>query len=142
VSLRPCSACSERPVGQKLSSCYWSWNRADRSRVAYLQRLCITCFCMRVLPMIGLEYGAEIMCPLCHSPSGDDMDPVYCKVYVPGQVEQALELPTCPKCAVALRSQAIEGATQLDDRNTGFGGQAPEQSAQDTWSSLGLPGRA
>jgi hypothetical protein len=66
------------------------------------------------------------------------MDPVFCKVYVPGQPETMLELATCPKCAVELRNRALTGAEALPDRREGFRGQASEPSAADVWASLGL----
>lgn len=137
MALRPCSVCGQR-TAEKHCSLYWSWNRADRSRTAWLQRVCANCFATRIIPFWGMEYGAEILCPMCHTPSGDDMDPVFCKVYVPGQPEVSLELATCPKCAVELRNGALEGAEELPDRNPQLGGQAPKLSATEVWDSLGL----
>jgi len=137
MALRPCDACSHR-VSEKLSSVYWSWNLADRSRRAYLQRLCLACFIQRILPLLTAEVSDAILCPGCHSPSDDDMDPVFAKVYCPGQPVQALELPYCPKCAVTVRVDAQEGAVLLPDRNPEFGGQAPERSLTSAWDSLGL----
>jgi hypothetical protein len=138
MALRPCSACEQRVDG-KLSSCYWSWNLADRSRVAWLQRLCVTCFCASVLALMEKpDLNGPILCPMCHAPSSDDMDPVFCKVYVPGAPGQLLELATCPRCAVELRGRAQTGAERLPDRSEEFGGQAPKLSAADVWASLGL----
>lgn len=137
MALRPCDACSKR-VSEKLSSVYWSWNLADRSRRAYLQRLCLACFILRVMPLLTAEVADAILCPSCHSPTDEDMDPVFAKVYVPGQPEQALELPMCPRCAVNLRNEALEGSVLLPDRNPQFGGQAPERSLTSAWDALGL----
>ena len=137
MALRPCSACQKRVEG-KLASVYWSWNLEDRSRVAYLQRLCITCFVIQVLPFEEQDFSDTLMCPSCHTPSGDDMQPVFAKVYMPGHSESALELPTCSNCAAMLREQAQTGAERLPDRGTEFGGQAPKLSATSVWDSLGL----
>jgi hypothetical protein len=137
MSLRPCAACQQRPAG-KLSSVYWSWSRADRTRAAVLQRLCIACFIIRVMPFFEVEPSETILCPSCHAPSDDDMDPVFAKVYVPGQPEQELELATCPTCAVQVRSEAMAGAQLLADRNPEFGGQAPKLDATSVWDSLGF----
>lgn len=137
MALRPCSSCGER-FPAKACSLYWSWNRADRTRAAFLQRVCPTCFARDVLAFWAIEYGPEILCPACHSPSGDDMDPVFCKVYVPGQPEQELELALCPACAVEVRNRAMRGAEALPDRNPEFGGQAPKLTATSVWDSMGL----
>jgi hypothetical protein len=138
MSLRPCSACNQRKLGEKLASVYWSWNRADRSRAAWLQRLCIGCFILRVMPLQDEDHSEAILCPMCHTPSVDDMDPVFARVYVPGQHDSALELPTCPKCAVALRTEAMEGSEPLPDRQAQVGGQAPNLTGTSVWDSLGL----
>lgn len=137
MALRPCDKCSHR-VHEKLSSAYWSWNLADRTRRCYLQRLCLDCFILGVLPLLTAETAEAILCPACHSPTDEDMDPVFAKIYVPGQPVQELELPYCPRCAAELRLGIVDASVLLPDRNPEFGGQAPERSLTSAWDALGL----
>jgi hypothetical protein len=137
MALRPCSSCGQRVAG-KLTSLYWSWNLADRSRRAYLQRLCGACFSRFVLPFWAYVAETPLLCPACHSPVEEDMDPVFCKLYVPGQPEHELELPLCPRCAADLRNHALVGAEILPDREAAVGGQAPNLTSTNVWDALGL----
>jgi hypothetical protein len=137
VSLRLCGACGTRPPG-KIASVYWSWLKADRARVAYRQFLCPSCVRDVILPLLEPVDGSLLMCPMCHAPSDDDLDPVYSKVYVPGTDPIALELATDAVCAAELRARALAGAEQLEDRGAEFGGQAPKPSVPSEWAALGI----
>lgn len=131
MSLFRCSACGERPVGQKLAQATWAWWNAANERVAWRQRLCVACYASTLAPLsVEAERAAQevttgdaLVCPMCHSISEDDMDPVYVTTFVPGHGPIRLELPLCGPCAVEIRNRAMAGATRLADRE--FGGQAP-----------------
>lgn len=138
MSLYPCSACAERVPG-KLSQVYWAWIRADGSRGAWRQRLCLTCFCMHVLPIATAALEALVACPVCHAGTATDMDPVYATVYMPGQERMDAEMALCGPCAVEVRNRALVGAEALPDRQGGLGGSSPPPvSAADAWAALGL----
>lgn len=137
---KTCDACQQQGT-EKLSSLYWAWNRADGTRVAYLQKLCFTCFCATVLPLMDPARSPVLLCPTCGISTVDDYDAVYCKVYVPGQPPETLEMPLCGPCAVNVRNQALNGARPLEDREAGSLGAArgPQPvSATQTWASLGI----
>jgi predicted RNA-binding Zn-ribbon protein involved in translation (DUF1610 family) len=99
VSLYPCSMCGKRTL-EKLSSATWAWWRVDNVRVAYRQRLCVSCVVQHVAPLEINTREAALICPLCGTSSVDDMDPVYLTVYVPGTGKVRLELPLDGACAV------------------------------------------
>lgn len=140
MSLFPCSVCGERAVG-KLSSATWAWWRADNVRVAWRQRLCVACFAAGVAPLEHETRAEPLNCPLCHTAPGDDMDPCYLTVYVPGIGPIRLEMATCGACAVEVRQRAQQGAVKLDDRQVESGGQGPgpqTDAGLDAWRALGL----
>jgi hypothetical protein len=82
-----------------------------------------------------------LLCPACGISTVDDYDPVYVKIYVPGLVPLNSEWPLCPPCAVPVRQRAMQGAQQLEDRQSGglgaAGGPQPVTAAA-TWASLGI----
>jgi hypothetical protein len=137
---KTCSSCQQQGT-EKPSSLYWAWKRADNTRVAYLQKLCFTCFCTVVLPLVSPSLEPLLACPACGISTVDDYDAVYVKIYVPGEQPMTLEMPLCGPCAVNVRTQAQKGAKLLDDREAGglgaTGGPQPVSAAQ-TWASLGL----
>ncbi len=138
MSLYPCSACDERVPG-KLSQIYWAWNQADGRRVAYKQRLCLTCFSRNVYPALIEGFANLVACPVCHQGTVDDMDPVYATIYTPGQPQIDAEWALCGACAVEVRNRAILGSDKLPDRQDGVGGSSPPPvSAADAWAALGL----
>src|SRR5664279_2601384 len=99
MSLYPCSACEDRPVGVKLASVTWAWNRADGSRAAYRQRLCVGCYAMRVLAKPLLAFNAPLTCPGCgEMVSSRSMAPIFATSFLPGQGRFDHEWPTCGAC--------------------------------------------
>jgi hypothetical protein len=143
VSLYPCSSCGKRPQG-KLSSVTWAWNRADATRTAWRQRLCLSCFTLNVQGLPQLSPDQEIVCPRCGIGTASDMDPVFATAFVPTVGRFDFEWATCASCAVEVRRLAQEGAEQLDDRRQdrlGAGGSGPQTySAAETWAALGGAG--
>jgi hypothetical protein len=140
VALRPCSMCGERVPG-KLASCYWAWSLADHSRYAAVQRLCFACLVANVLPLADGQEEDWLNCPVCHTNETENMDPVFLKLYIPGQPERSFEWPTGPVCAVEIRSRAIVGAEDLPDRQVEVGGLAPKPPVRTSWDELGLAPR-
>lgn len=140
MSLYPCSACGQRAQG-KLANATWAWNLADGTRVAYRQRLCTGCFILNVqgIPMLSPEQ--PLTCPMCGIGTAEDMDPVYCTVFVPGAGKFSFEWPTCAPCAANLRGKAQENAQRLESRDESLGATGPgpqTYSSSDVWASLGL----
>jgi hypothetical protein len=137
---KTCDSCQQQGT-EKPSSLYWAWNRADGQRVAYLQKLCFTCFCTTFLPLIAPSLEPLLACPACGISTADGYDAVYVKVFVPGAVPYTLEMPLCDPCAADVRSRAQRGARQLEDREAGSLGAArgPQPvTATQTWASLGI----
>lgn len=142
MSLIPCSLCRERPpLGVKLSQVTWAWQKPNRERVAYRQRLCISCFAQKVLALgVEHDYTEGLTCPACGIDTEHDMDAVYATAYVPGSGKLSLEWPLCGACALRVRTIAVENAELLEDRAAVVGGQAPEQAPEklSPWSMLGI----
>lgn len=141
--LYPCSGCGGREPG-KLSNATWAWWRADNVRTAWRQKLCVSCYVLRVQPLESAVGTEPMHCPLCHTDPGEDMDPTYLTVFVPGLGPLRLEMATCGPCAVEMRNRAQENATHLDDRQPSFGG--PDTGPQtdpalQAWRDLGIAPR-
>lgn len=139
MSLFPCSGCGQK-VHEKLSSITWAWTRADLSRKAYRQRLCVACYATKVIPLELAAQESPWDCPVCHTDPADGLDPVYCTSFIPGIGKRQLELATCAPCAVSVRSFAQQNARELEDRQQEFGGQGPgpqTYSSSDPWKDLG-----
>jgi hypothetical protein len=138
VSLYPCSSCSQRVPG-KLCQIYWAWFQADDVRVAYRQRLCMTCFSASVYAPMLDAMNDLVSCPICHAGTASDMDPVYATIYIPGQPQIQSEMALCGPCAVEMRNRALVGAEKLPDRRDESGGSSPPTiSAADSWAALGI----
>ncbi len=140
MSLKPCSVCHQRQT-DKLTSVYWSWQLADRSRRAYKQDLCAVCFEARVLPTAVKLLADPWTCPSCGQDAGNDADPTYADVYVPRSPKHRMEIATCGACAVAMRAEAIVGAELLPDRQVGGrnGAAAPNTMPPAfDWHSVGI----
>lgn len=138
-----CNSCGQHSDA-KLASCYWAWMRADRTRVAYLQKLCITCFATQVLPLVVEAEAPLLACPACHIGTVDDHDDVFLTFFAGGRNETKSDWPLCGRCAVEVRNRAQVGAAQLLDRQQGSLGAAsgPQPSnANDPWAALGLAPR-
>lgn len=140
MSLFPCSACGQRVPG-KLSNATWAWFRADNVRVAHRQRLCAGCYVENVAALETATAENPLSCPVCHTDAGDDMDPCYLTLFIPGVGPLRLEMATCSACAVEVRNRALVGATLLADRLIASGGQgpSPQTDAQPSvWEQLGI----
>lgn len=143
MSLFPCHGCQEK-VPEKLATLYWAWVRADGSRVCYRQKLCVSCVSTRVLPFWVSVLADMFHCPSCHTPSEDDVDPIYVTLYAPGMPEDKQDWATCGVCAVAIRNAALERSTLMPDRNTGVEGPShgPSTDARVApWAAIGLYSR-
>lgn len=141
MSLYPCSMCEQRTPG-KLCQATWAWWRADNTRVAYRQRLCVTCFAQHISPLEVQSREFTLLCPVCGTNSEGDMDPVYLTVYVPTVGPVRLEMPCCGACAVELRVLAQRNATKLEDQSDSLG--AADRSPQTQvgpWAALGIQPR-
>lgn len=143
MSLYPCSLCGARGPGVgKLAQATWAWWRADNRRVAYRQRVCVSCFAQYIAPLEVSSREFSMNCPCCGTSSEEDMDPVYLTVYVPGAGPVRLEMPTDGACAVKLRILAQTGSVELDDQGGQSVGQGPSPQTQpDPWAALGIQPR-
>lgn len=138
MSLYPCSACSERVPG-KMSQIYWAWVKADQTRAAYKQRLCMQCFMTNVWVVVLQAMDNLVACPVCHEGTAENMDPVYATLYVPGQPRMDTEMALCPRDAVEVRNRALLGAETLQDRQGALGGSSPPPpTAAEAWAALGI----
>lgn len=137
--LSPCTSCGSRAKGKNAWLC-WAWNRADNQRVAYIQKLCLGCVSVKLVPiLIGAEIE-ELVCPQCHTDPGEQLDPIYLSYILPGAGQVDVELATCGPCAVEVRIFAQEGSAFAQDRHKGVGAEdaAPTQPAVSAWDALGL----
>jgi hypothetical protein len=138
VSLIPCGRDGERHPG-KNSTLYWAWTLADGSRRAYRQRLCIDCFRELAVPLISQSASDALICPVCGGSSVDDLDPVYLTYFLPSMPKGTCEFATDAACAARVRSWAMQGAQELEDRAlAGAEASAPALSADAAWAALGL----
>jgi hypothetical protein len=144
VSLIPCCVCHGH-IPNKPVSIYWAWNRADGSRAAWLQKVCVACFAAGLAQLAQKIAPDALVCPQCGIGTVDDMDPVYASLYIPGYEKITVEAPLCGPCAVPIRTAAQVGATALPQRQGVLGGQgqAPQlMPADQVWRDLGnLPWR-
>jgi hypothetical protein len=134
----PCSICEQRLPG-KLANVTIAWYTAAQERLAYREKLCLTCYAMQIAPLTPDPTQQALTCPVCHTGSEDDMDPVYITSYLPDYGKVQLELPTCASCAVKLRIQAQDRGIKLESQ---FGGQDPgpqtDGHGASDWAKLGL----
>ena len=135
--LVPCSHCGTRDKG-KNAWVVWAWNLADSTRVAYKQKLCITCVATNLSPLLINAQQEPLSCPVCHIASEDIMDPTFCTYVLPGWGKEQGEFATCGACAVEVRLRAQKGAEKLEDRLVGVGAAAPTQTRVSAWDQLGL----
>jgi hypothetical protein len=139
MPLIPCSGCRTRDY-DKLSQVTWAWSRADRTRAAWRQRLCVNCFAARVLAIEEpIPADGPLTCPGCHIETEHDFDAVYATAYVPGAGKFRYEFPFCGACAVEVRNRAQQNAELLPERELESRGQAPGLSNTPTaWDQLGI----
>jgi hypothetical protein len=135
--LVPCSYCGARDRG-KNAWLVWAWNRADGERVAWRQKLCVTCVATNLSPLLINAQEAPLSCPACHAGTENDMDPTFVTYIIPGWEKQQGEFATCGPCAVEIRNRAQTGADKLEDRLVGVGAAAPTQTSVSAWDQLGL----
>jgi hypothetical protein len=135
--LVPCGYCGSRDKG-KNAWLVWAWNRADGERVAWRQRLCVTCVATNLHPLIINAQEEPLSCPVCHAGTADDMDPVFVTYILPGWGKEQGEFATCGADAVEVRTRAMKGAELMPDRQVGVGAAAPTQANQSAWDMLGL----
>lgn len=141
MSLLPCSYCHERFLGKAISVS-WAWWRADQSRSAWRQRLCPACWRKLLGDVEAKTRENPFLCPVCGGAPDETMDPTYATSFIPDYGPLRLEMATCAGCAVPVRAEAMVGATKLDDRRVGSGGQDPGPQTNATgaaiWESLGI----
>jgi len=135
--LVPCGYCNARDKG-KNAWLVWAWNRADNQRVAYRQRLCVTCVATNLAPLLLNAQEEPLSCPACHADAGEQMDPIYLTYILPGWGKEQAEFATCGACAVEVRNRAQRGGELLEDRQVGVGAAAPTLTATSVWDALGL----
>jgi hypothetical protein len=139
VILKTCSACHDRQA-DPLTWTVWAWNRTDGVRVAYKQKLCVTCVATKVAPLYVTCESPDMTCPNCGIDTSEDMDAVFCTFIPRGLGKMQIEAPMCGACAVSLRVFAQQGAEFLEDRGIPSRGQetAPRYGSEETWAALGL----
>lgn len=142
MTLIHCSYCGERP-GTKLSQVTFAWQRADRQRTAYRQRLCAGCFAQNVLGLDKPVVPSDpLTCPSCGIDTEHDFDAVYATAFLPGFGKITYEWPLCAACAVEIRNRAQVNAEHLEDRQLGAPAAAPSpDDATSVWAQLGITRR-
>jgi hypothetical protein len=138
-SLIPCSYCRERPQ-EKLSQVTWAWSPRPGERMAYRQRLCVTCFCTNVIALDReIEPTGPLTCPVCGESVERDMDPVYATAFVPGTGKITFQFPLCGTHAVDVRVRAQTNAEFLPERDPVSRGLAPGNAPPvSAWDALGI----
>lgn len=139
VILKTCSAC-RGTQNDPLTWAVWAWNRADGQRVAYKQKLCLTCVATHLAPLWTASQNPLMTCPNCGIDTTDDCDPVYCAFIPRGLGKMNIEAPMCGSCAVSVRAFAQTGGELLEDRDPPSRGQdlAPRYGSSETWRDLGF----
>ncbi len=139
----PCGSCGRTNVG-KLSSATWAWWNADNVRVAWRQNLCVDCYVTNVAVLETSTRENPVDCPVCHSAPGEQLDPCYLTIFIPGVGPVRLEMATCAPCAVEVRVRAQQGSRKLEDRRASSEGLEPgpqTDPALAVWKALGIAPR-
>lgn len=135
-----CSFGRHKRPGEKLASAYWAWYRADGERVAWKLRYCLECARLH-LPIVGNAFQAAgsspdvCACLSCGTDASEDLDPVYCTLYLPGKEPMEVELTLDGACAAKLRGPIVDHGERLPDRSGGVRGPSSSVTA---WDALGL----
>lgn len=135
-----CSYGRHKRPGEKLATAYWAWYRADGERVAWKLRYCLEC-AREQLPLLGTAFRAAesaqdvSSCLSCGIDTSEDLDPIYCTLYLPGKEQMELELNLCGACAGKSRIPITDHGERLADRSGGVRGPSPSVTA---WDALGL----
>lgn len=138
-----CTQCGEAQKEARI----WAvaaWQRADRIRVAYKHRLCLTCAASRLAPLQVHSDTAGMTCPGCGIDTTSDYDAVYITWIPKGVGELKAECPFCDACAALFRIWFQEGAEELEDRQQVVEGRpdAPQHTAAQVLAALGIEPRA
>lgn len=141
--VKTCSQCGET---QKESLCWTvaAWQTGDGQRVAYKQKLCLTCQAGKLAPLQVHSDNEGMLCPACRKDTAQDYDAVYLTWIPKGVGMLQAELPFCNVHAAEFRIWFKEGALELDDQDRSIGGRtsAPRYSAAETLAALGIRPRA
>jgi hypothetical protein len=135
-----CSVCRKRP-DEKLAQVTWAWINGEGLRTAYRQRMCVTCFAIRVLSYErDVEPDADLSCVGCGISVEDDPRITWCTAYIPGSGPVRYAFPACDPHAIELHRMAQEGASLLQEREAMLRGQAPqrEHPSLAAWRALGI----
>jgi len=135
-----CSMCRHKRLGEKLSSAYWAWFKADGERIAWKLRYCLAC-AQDQLPVLSRAFSAAessedvSACLACGSETSEDLDPIYCTLYLPGKEPMEFELVLDSACAARLRIPITDNGERLPDRQGSMRGPSSSVTA---WDALGL----
>jgi hypothetical protein len=138
VSIRPCHLCHKRVRG-KLASLYWAWYLADNVRVAWRQNLCLDCLTEAFSTLFKSAAAADEnsdTCPNCGTKCGDDIDPLFAVLYLPGSEQREYELELDAACAAKVRLLVVDQGDRLTDR--AGRGSGPTPPTDNRWAELGL----
>lgn len=139
MSRFPCSFCHGKVLG-KIAVGYWAWFLADGSRSAWKVRYCVACasknlrWLLSVAPSVS-ESTQVFTCISCGASIGEDSDPMWLTLYVPGQEPREWEIQLDAACAAKLRGPLVSSGERLPDRNAQVRGPSSLTSA---WDALGL----
>lgn len=125
---------------------FWTvcaWFRGDGVRVAFKQKLCLTCVAARIAPLQVHSDSNTMTCPNCGIGTSDDYDAVYVNWVQKGMGQLNAECPFCGPCAAMFRAWFMENAERMDDRPLESRGQvaAPRYDANQTLAALGIVSR-
>lgn len=138
MSPRPCDLCGQRFPG-KPASLYWAWYVNGEDRVAWRQRLCQPCLSRHFAQIFRSSNSTStdgLTCPACGGSSENDLDAVFCVLYLPKQTEREYELNTDAACAAKIRVNIWERGERLPDRSSP--GRGPSPDAHSPWDDLDL----
>ena len=137
--LKRCSRGCE-PQSEPLTWTVSAWVRADGTRVAYKQKLCLTCVSGTLAPMHVACERPEMTCPGCGLSTEADMDPVWITWIPKGVGTLHTDAPFCGACAARYRIWAQEGAQKLERDDEGLRGRdnAPQHSLAGALQALGV----
>jgi ribosomal protein S27AE len=137
-SLVKCEGCDTR-TGQRPSSVYWRWQRADGELKRYYARLCIACLMAKVVPLdIDFTDVKRLTCPNCGIDVEDDYDAVWITYYPPKRDQVSLDAPFCGACAAVYRAWVTEHSADVTPL---VGAPGPQQEGMGSAATLRSLGR-
>lgn len=133
-----CSYCGERR-GPKLATAYWAWFRADGVRTCWKVFYCVDDASNWLTKQLSngsstAENAPMSACLQCGTDTTQDLDPVFCTLYLPGLERQDFDIPLCGHCAAVLRSDITSRGIHQPNRQEA---QTLEPVAT-SWAALGL----